>query len=297
MRVEPGESKTYWLGIQKSPSSTGVKARIEGGDSHISLVEIREEAYVRRPMTQEEIDELPPHPKSIREKARTNGIREWQTLASGDGSSPITVSGGSKVSFLVRMSAPSDQQIVAVRSLVVEGDGWETTKTPLTLLSGIVNFVPKPVPDRLDLLLKPRELWSGSIIFSPAREAMASARLSDPVNGTRITRLLTFRPQERPFTPEELDELPPFSRREAQKNGYTEWLECRRVEGSGPISVGPGQLRLHVCLECTVPAGAELAPATLFVEHDLGTGHYPCFHCGCGSSGNVQPSRDRSPGR
>ena len=81
-RLAPGQLTTARVEL-KSQTSTTITASIEGGDGAVSLSQIVVFRLIRRPPTQQEIEDLPPVPPSLRERliregSRTNSfLRRW----------------------------------------------------------------------------------------------------------------------------------------------------------------------------------------------------------------------------
>jgi hypothetical protein len=78
LKAEPGETHAPAVFIAEAPSASEVTASIIPANPLMRILQLVAFRQVRRPFTEEEINELPPSPPSIREKARRNGTLETQ---------------------------------------------------------------------------------------------------------------------------------------------------------------------------------------------------------------------------
>ena len=78
---------------------------------------------------------------------------------------------------------------------------------------------------------------------------------------------ITFRPVKKAYTEEEISEMPSFERETARRNGYIEYQEVGRSDGSTPLAVLPGAL-LKFYLEFSAPRenAPDAATAILTIE-------------------------------
>src|SRR5262245_39737129 len=91
VRVASGEAATRYVTIRRAPANADVRATIVGGDSLLSVVQMRSFEIIKRKMTEEEIQELPAHPPSIRERARKSVIEDVIEIASAGPNSSLPV--------------------------------------------------------------------------------------------------------------------------------------------------------------------------------------------------------------
>src|SRR5262245_10334676 len=120
LKVEPGEIHSATVTIAKVPTDADVTASIVNGTSLIILKQIIAYELVQRTFTEEEINELPTFPPSIRENARNGLVTEQVEVARSDGNMPLAVSAGFMVQFQLEFSAPQEpvQEFTAATLLI-----------------------------------------------------------------------------------------------------------------------------------------------------------------------------------
>lgn len=271
-KAEPGETHNPVVSIAKAPSAAEVTASIIPENALMKIKQLVAFRTVRRPFTEEEINELPPSPPSIREKARRNGTVEIQEAGRSDGRTPLTVSTGFQVQIQMDFAAPLQQAPeVTTAVLRIDGTTWERVEIPLVLLIGRGAFAPAVVPREIRLAAEPGQVVTESFAV---RDVPGAAKVMAHVEGggaiIQLKRLAILRPIEKAFTEDEIDELPPFPpsiRENAWKNGYIEYQEVRTGGSCAPLEISKG---FAVSGEVEFSAPAEQAPdsvsATLAIE-------------------------------
>jgi hypothetical protein len=232
---------------------TGVTAAIPAGPFVVDEIIIFQQ--VLRPFTEEEIEQLPPHPPSIREKAREQGGFVTEETARSDGTTPLPVPAGATVFVTVRL-ATKDAPDIAATTLVLDGASWGRIEVPVVVMSGAPIATAECVPPEINRIAIPGEVSTAFVSVMRAPEAatvLATLRGAGQV--VRITHALAFVGERREFTEEEIAELPPHPpsiREDARRDGYIEYRETARAAAGDPLPV-PRGARMHVHLEIAVP--------------------------------------------
>ncbi|MER7457754.1 hypothetical protein [Micromonospora sp. NPDC126480] len=255
------------------PSPATVTATVHGGNGAITVTSVVASAYVRRWLSEDEIAELPPIPRSIRENARREGVEELTETARVDGGGPIPVDGGGTVTvFLAATTATGSPPGVTLASLVVEVTGGSPVQVPVTVLTaGPTETAHEPIPTELARSIEPGERTTTSVLVDDARSAATVvAYLTSPSAFIRVKSLVALRPERVPLTPEEIEQLPPHPpsiREQAAKHGYIRHIETGRAEGGQPVDVAAGHLlTVEIEFAATEPRPPELVTSTLVIE-------------------------------
>jgi hypothetical protein len=127
----PGQTRQS-ITIRDAPMDAGVTAAIPAGPFVVDEIVIFQQ--VLRPFTEEEIEQLPPHPPSIREKAREQGGFVTEETARSDGTTPLPVPAGATVFVTVRL-ATKDAPDIAATTLVLDGASWGRIEVPVVVMS------------------------------------------------------------------------------------------------------------------------------------------------------------------
>ncbi len=261
-RLAPGQLTTARVEL-KSQTSTTMTASIEGGDGAVSLSQIVVFRLIRRPPTQQEIEDLPPVPPSLRERLIREGVEDELVSAQMDGDVPVNVPAGSTARFELALAAPPiDPGRALTGILVIEGIvGTVRVEVPVVILVGVGSARPDVVFGRESDALAPgeSEVHSLSVEKAPT-SAIVVVRIvhRDPATHSMIRlKFISARTPVRKFyTPEELEELPAFPpsiREEAARNGYFDYKETARAQECEPLPVRAGQL-VYGQVEFLVPA-------------------------------------------
>lgn len=272
LKAEPGEILSANLRIAKAPISASVTASIANGDSLIKLKHVIAYELVRRPFTAEEMNELPPFPPSIREKARKNGIEEYVEVAQSDGNTPLAVSAGFMVQFYLEFAAPQEKAPdFTAATLIIEGTTWERVEIPLSLLIGKASYVMAIEPTDVRRAAEPGETVTQDLVVEKVHaysKVLAHVASKTPI--IQLKHLIVFEPVKRAFTEEEIDELPPWPpsiRENAKKNGYIEYREVGRAGECTPLAVAPGfMVRAYVEFSAPEHQAPDYVTSTLIID-------------------------------
>lgn len=136
----PGESTVRSAFINSAPTSDQVIACVSGGRGFIHLGQLISMKEVRRPATEEEINELPRFPPSIREDVRRHGIIEHVEAGRSNGSTPLAVGAGNQLYANVEFSAPAaGTSLITDAELIIESPRWQASRVPLRLIVGDIS--------------------------------------------------------------------------------------------------------------------------------------------------------------
>lgn len=258
MQLVPGDRTRAVTSLTSTPRAARFVPKIRNGGA---LVRVRETVVFRvftRPLTEEEIAELPPFPPSIRENARRNKrVEEREEFQRVQGESPVEVEAGQIIEINIEFSvAPQTLEGITAATLVVESSAWETTEVPIFCVVGRASAVPVVVPDKIRAALAPGETTS-HVVMIPAAPS-GDSLVACVINGGGVIRLkqvIAFASVRREFTEEEIAELPPFPpsiRENARREGYFEQVERGRSSGAQSLPVAAGQM-VQVYLDFTAP--------------------------------------------
>ena len=270
--VAPGGIGSAVAYIASAPTDATVTASIRGGDSLVTLKLVTVQGVVRRPASEAEIMELPPFPPSIREQARREGIEEYLETGRSDSGGPLEVTAQSKIDFFLECFAAEKGAPPAVTAtLVIESTGWGTIEIPVVVLTGSPTVAHTVVPDELSRCLEPGEVYTTHVAIDRAlASGYVMAHVPDSWGYMRVRQVIVQQPVRKEFTPQELEELPPYPpsiREEAAKHGYVVYQEVARAGSAEPVAVGLGHMVLvEVEFSATQPDPPELVTSRLFIE-------------------------------
>lgn len=276
IRLAPGQSRDITVTIAKVPTSADLKASVSEGSGVFAVKHIVVFDIIHRPLTEEEIAELPPVPPSIRKKARETGsVEEKIEIARSDGAIPMRVEAGKMAQIVVHASASAANSGTAITgTLRLEASEWDPVEVPWAVLVGQATHSPVLAPAEIRRAAEPGEtVTQDAVIAAAPIAAKVVAFVEKAQTIARLAQVVAFRPFKKMFTEEEIEELPaypPAIREQARQNGYVEYRELARGNGLIPISVSAGDM-LRFYLELSAPA--ERFPD--FIETDLvveGTG-------------------------
>jgi hypothetical protein len=267
----PGEVVSAFVSIDRAPFDTTISVGVVGGDGAVALAKVTVSERVRRPASEEEIAELPP-PPSIREKARREGIEELVEAASAGEGEPVVVAADATVHISLELSAPPQRvDPVASATLVVDGFGPPAIEVPIVVMTGTSAAVATVTPGELSRMAEPGETSRAGVVVERApTSAIIVAHVPDGGSFMRVEHVSARRPIQKWFTPEELEELPPWPptiREHAERDGYIEHQEVGRATEGMPLAVEWGH-QVYVSVEFTAPVAdiPDRVTATLFVE-------------------------------
>ena len=250
----PGESRVRVTQVWPAPADSGVTALIDGDPSFVvDGVKVLEQ--VLRPLSDEEIEQLPAFPPSIRERARKEGGFVWQETASSDGTTSVPVPEGGSVQIAVGMAFQQEPKIAAA-TLVLEGASWERTEVPIVALSTTPTVVAECVPSDISKVVAPGETATPYVSVYRAPETATVLPVLTRGSSVRIKHALAYEGERREFTEDEIAQLPPHPpsiREDARREGYIEYHETGRAAAGTPLRVPWGAM-LQVHLEIAVPA-------------------------------------------
>jgi hypothetical protein len=120
-------------------SDADMTARIEGGSSKFSIVDIVCQLVREVRLSDDEISQLPP---DLQKDSRYHFAQERVVIGNSDGIAPLSVKSGNEVVVTVKYHAVKHPGSVADSSeLVIEGTNWETVSVPIHAAVGQVNAV------------------------------------------------------------------------------------------------------------------------------------------------------------
>jgi hypothetical protein len=273
MQLEPGDTRAAVIHLSKIPSAATVTLTLAGAGSLVRVTEMVVSRVFERRLTEEEIQELPPFPPSIRENARRNGrVEEHEEVARSSGSGPIAAGPGQVLDIGLEFTAPPQTpEGVTAAQLVIHGTTWTTLELPLFTVVGRAVATPVVEPDKLRVALAPGETTTRTVLIASA--PTGDALIACMINGRdliRLKQIIAFRMVHKAFTEEEIAELPPFPtsiREIARREGYDAPEEAARSDGTIPLSVAPGQM-VQAYLEFTAPAAGfpNITEAALVID-------------------------------
>jgi hypothetical protein len=159
--AKPGETVKQDFVVNVVPSGHLV-ATISGGDGLIRLERFVAYRLDRHPMTEEEIQELPP---SLREEARREGWVEFVEIAHANEGEPLPVFHGLHVRGDIAFVAPEGQSETSLSAtLALEGWGKNRIEIPLLFVIGDV---------QVEFLVNPINGYRGQEISLPVRVSMS----------------------------------------------------------------------------------------------------------------------------
>jgi M6 family metalloprotease-like protein len=133
--AEAGETVTQDFNVNRPPQGTLV-ASISGDSSIIRLRDLVASKTETRQFTEDEINEMPANPPSIRANARRNGYTEYREFGRVGPGSPLTTWPGLLVKGRIDFVMPATEPPDAVEAtLVLEGTNWPQVKVPLLLVN------------------------------------------------------------------------------------------------------------------------------------------------------------------
>jgi hypothetical protein len=149
----PGQPAIGSVTIRSAPGNAGVTASIAPGGGFFSIRSVTVSEKVFEPLTEEEIEELPPFPPSIREKAREKGGAFVKQTDQSDGATPIAVAAGAQVVVTIAF-APTAPGL-ASGTLVLTGQSWGRVEVPVLAAAGASLATPVVSQDQLGLVVSP----------------------------------------------------------------------------------------------------------------------------------------------
>lgn len=272
LTVAPGGTGSAVAYIASAPTDAKITASVRGGDSLVALTLVTVQGVVRRPASEAEIMELPPIPPSIREQARREGIEGYQETGRSEGGGPLDVTARSKIDFFLQCFAAEKGASPAVTAtLVIESTGWPTIEIPIVVLTGSPAVAHTVVPAEVSRCIEPGEVYTTHVAID---RALAGGYIAAHVPGgwgfMRVRQVIVQEPVRKDFTPEELEELPPYPpsiREEAAKHGYLVYQEVGRAGSAEPVAVGLGHMVLvEVEFSAAHPNPPDLVTSRLFIE-------------------------------
>jgi hypothetical protein len=251
----PGQSATGQVTIRSAPEEdVGLTAAFAPGGGAFSVQSVAVAERVFEALTESEIQELPPFPPSIREKARQKGGSFVTETETSDGVTPILVAAGAQVTVTVAFAATAPG--ISLGTLVLTGQRWGRVEVPVLATAGIPVATPAVSYERLGLIVRTGETETPTVtaFASPATTLLATVDGTGGVVG--ITDVIVRIGEHHDFTEEELQEFPPFPpeiREQARKEGWIEYHDAGRVGPDTPIEV-PRDARVSVALAIAAPA-------------------------------------------
>jgi hypothetical protein len=149
----PGQPATASVTIRSAPEDAGVTASIASDGGFLSVRSITVSEKVFEPLTEEEIEELPPFPPSIREKARQKGGAFVEQTDQSDGATPIAVAAGAQVVATVAFAPTAP--VLASGTLVLIGQSRGRVEVPVLATAGASLATPVVSQDRIGLVVPP----------------------------------------------------------------------------------------------------------------------------------------------
>jgi hypothetical protein len=146
--LAPGEATTPFVTIDAAPSGGTLIACVLNGGGVIRLDHVITFTSVRRELTEEEINQLPAYPPSIREDARRAGFLETVESGRSNGVQPLPVATGQMVQLHLAFAVPRRGfPNMTEATLVIDSPRWKRTEVPLRLTAGYmqVEVVSGPV--------------------------------------------------------------------------------------------------------------------------------------------------------
>lgn len=267
-KLAPSDSFTTEIIIEHAPGDRAAVARIESGNDVARVIRMVTFREIRVPYTEEEIAELPPHPPSIREKARREGRIEQVESSSVSEGSALPVAVGAQVMVSIEVTSPAKSGRINKATLVLSGEAWERTEIPIVAITGTSGADAMFFPDRIVSAVIPGAIRRDTITVPTAPSAAMAVALLDPASPhIRIASVTAFRAERREFTSEELQELPEALREQMKREGYVVHIETASVPANTEIAVPFGG-QLQVTVETTAPVSGETdwAGSTVRIE-------------------------------
>ena len=269
LKAGPGGSQTATLTIDNAPADPRVVATIVNGSGLVTLKEVVAFKKTVRPLTEQEIDELPPFPASVREKAEKAGVVELNEFGRTDGITPLSVPAGATVEFHVAVQASAQGTASLVdASLVVTAATWDRVETPVAFLVGNAASIPVVAPAHVDFIAEPGQLQTFDVTIASAPSSTTMlAYVEDGGSIMSVQQATAFRTVKKQLTEAEISQLPPAMQDDARKNGILVNEEAARSPGSTPLAVGNKQLAtITVGFAPPLQGFPDLATATLVID-------------------------------
>lgn len=250
----PGESRTRVTAVFPAPEDGGITATVEG-DPRFRVERVTVFEMVTRPLSADEIAQLPPH---LQEEASKSGALVWEPTASSDGMAPLAVPHGvherPTVQIAVELASGEDPKVAAA-TLVLNGGSWDRTEVPVVALRSAATVPVQFEPAEVSRAAEPGEVVRPFFTATTPEMATVLPILTKGIHA-RIVDHAVYVSERHEFTDEEIAQLPPHPpelREEAREKGYLVWRQVGRAPAGEPLSV-PGGARYQVFLEIAVPA-------------------------------------------
>jgi hypothetical protein len=141
LSAKPGDTAIGGCMIDGTPVAAKVLVHLAKADPLIQLT-----AVLFRPETRPATDEELAHmPIGMRAKAKKDGITQYREIGRTDGSTPLDVPQGARLTMNVACSAPAvNPPDSDFNTLLIEGTTWERVEVPIEFTIGLVTVTVAP---------------------------------------------------------------------------------------------------------------------------------------------------------
>jgi hypothetical protein len=141
LAAKPGETAIGGCMIDGTPSAAKVLVHLAKADPLIQLT-----AVLYRPETRPATDdELAHMPIVMRAKAKKDGITQYREIGRTDGTTPLDVPRGARLTMNVACSVPAENPPDSdFNTLLIEGTTWQRVEVPIEFMIGLVTVTLVP---------------------------------------------------------------------------------------------------------------------------------------------------------
>lgn len=262
-RLTPGATEVQSVQVTRFAATGLLSVQVVGVNSLVRVGEVVVSELRRRPMTTDEIAELPPEPPEVREDARLYGfVEENHVVVVGTGTASVPVGPGREVEVRLICEAPPDApESWHEGRLAVHLAGSAAGEVPLHLAVGARHTEPQPSPEGVHIVMEPGDEDQGDVWITQApSKATLRACLIDAAPPIRSVEIgvsrevhLTFEEAQRLglLVDMDADEL-----ELVREHGYLSVQEVARAAGTAPkVEVGYGD-QVWVGVNLAAPEGS-----------------------------------------
>lgn len=167
VQLQPGEARSERVTVPVQGVARRIGARLVDSGDLVRLTQLLTLRTVRRRLTEDEIQELPPRPPSIRENARRHGIEETIEITHTSGS-PVGLQPGVGLDVELGFSVPTQTSDGIVAARLQIDDVLGRTELPAICVVGRATATPQVEPARLRVALQPGESTTRAAIVAQA---------------------------------------------------------------------------------------------------------------------------------
>ena len=141
LAARPGETAVSGCMIDVTPVAATVMVHLANADPLIQLNAVLFWPETR-PATDEELAQMP---IAMRAKAKKDGVTQYREIGRTDGSSPLDVPQGARLTMNVSATAPAvDPPDSDFNTLLIEGTTWQRAEVPVQFMIGLVTVTLAP---------------------------------------------------------------------------------------------------------------------------------------------------------